>query len=112
MTPGTVPPTRPRGARRWHRSSCGRSLTRDAGRRPLAATDSHPVRPGVSRMTELNPILTASQLRQINTICERFEDACSGNTLPPLEKYLVDVPTDLLDALLRELVRSEAEQRR
>ena len=57
------------------------------------------------------PELTPEQLRQIDTICEHFEEAWNADTKPQLEKYLADAPANLQPALLRELVLAEVERR-
>src|SRR5262249_27412758 len=56
--------------------------------------------------------LTPDQLRHIDTICARFEQAWRGDTAPQLERHLAGSPADLRLALLRELVLVELEQRR
>jgi WD40 repeat protein len=50
--------------------------------------------------------------RQLDRLCDRFEEAWVGGGRPRAEDYLADMPAVARPALLRELLRIEVEQRR
>jgi serine/threonine-protein kinase len=56
--------------------------------------------------------LSADQLRQVDAICNRFEDAWKAGQRPVLEEYLRDVPEPVRSVLLADLIVLDVEGRR
>jgi hypothetical protein len=59
-----------------------------------------------------DPVPSADLLRQIDSLCDRFESAWSAERRPLIESYLPQMPEDARPALLRELLELEFACRR